>query len=211
MFNWLKRPWLHFLLIGGLLYSADAHWQEPALKFLELPDRERIEQMRGQWLRTTGREPSAEQLQFLIDDELNRQILFNAALEQRWHLSDPVVQQRLVRNMRFLDAQSTLGDAELFEAALDMDLHLNDLVVKRRLIQRMEMLAFATVAGLVPDDSVLQSLYQQHPEQYRNPELRQFQQIFVSADRYSQPGRRAEQLLAEGLTTEQLLEHWTLD
>ena len=67
-------------------------------------------------------------------------MLFQEALRLELHLYDSVVQQRLIRNMRFLRLGEGKSDQELYRQALRMELHMGDEVVKRRLIQVMEQL-----------------------------------------------------------------------
>ena len=79
----------------------------------------------------------------MVAAELDRDMLFQRAIELDLHLYDTVVYQRLLRNMRFLQLGEGKTDQELYEEALSMRLHLGDEVVKRRLIQVMEQLMLA--------------------------------------------------------------------
>lgn len=189
-----KAPWLHFIVIGLCLYGVQQWHQEVAATPITAPTETKMAELRGQWLATTGRPPSSGQMQSLLENEINQEILFQDALRRHWHLTDTVVRQRLLRNVRFLDPQSKDNDDVLFDTALALELHENDLVVRRRLIQRMEMLAAASVTEPA-DDSALRAVYQQNPQRFIRPELLKFRHCFFSRDQRTDPAAAAKQQL----------------
>ena len=192
----LTQPWLHFVVIGLLLYAAQQWLQPVPPTIIAPPSEEKIAELRGQWLRATGRPPSELQVQRLVENEIDQEILFQEALTRNWHITDPVVRQRLIRDMRFLDPDSRDSDEQLVKNALAMELHENDLVVRRRLVQRMEMLAFAPLQGAEPELAVLEEMYQQNSSQLLHPAQVQFQHSFISRDKFSDPKERALEMLA---------------
>ena len=99
-----------------------------------------MEALQQQWFASTGRLPDPEQLDRMVTAELDRDMLFQRALELDLHLYDTVVYQRLLLNMSFLQMGEGMTEQERYEQALEMRLHLGDEVVKRRLIQVMEQL-----------------------------------------------------------------------
>ena len=189
--NFLRKPWLHFLMIGAALYILQPTLQPGQLPAIAAPTEERVAELRGQWLRSTGYPPTVKQLQLLIDNELDQEMLFQQALRYQWHLSDPVVRQRLVRDMLFIDPDSSSDEDALFKQALDLQLHLNDLVVRRRLIQRMEMTAFAQVRESEVDELALQQLYNMHLADYVQPPRIYFHHLFFSRDQHADPQQLA--------------------
>jgi hypothetical protein len=197
MFSILNKPWLHFLIVGLCLYLGEQWWQSPSLKIVIPPSEEKVAELRGQWLRSSGRPPSDVELQQLIDNEIVQEILFQEALDKKWHITDSVVRQRLIRDMRFLEPDSTDNDKQLFETALVMQLHENDLVVRRRLIQRMEMLAYATVPQAAPDAGILRLRLQEQLDRFIHPQQITFKHIFLSRDKHPQTPLAAKQLLKE--------------
>jgi hypothetical protein len=201
----LQKAWLHFMLIGVGLYALQQSLLPPVLPIVYLPTADKVAELRGQWLRTTGRPPSEQQIQLLIDNEVNQEILLQEAIRRGWHLSDSVVQQRLIRDMRFLDPDSQDSDERLINTAIEMELHENDLVTRRRLIQRMEMWAFASSREQLPDQAALQTLYKKQSETLQRPARVKFQHVFISSDKHADSQQQAQvvlQQLAERPTIE---------
>jgi hypothetical protein len=200
----LNKPWLHFLVLGLCLYCLKLWLQlslpPPEPRLIYPPSEEKIAQLRGQWLRSTGRIPSAEQLRQLIEHEVDQEILFQEALQQQWHLNDEVVRQRLLRDMRFLQtesdegAQRLLDDSALLKQALEMGLHNNDLVVRRRLIQRMEMQAFAPVRQSTPTEQHLAELYNNQAQPWVSSARLSFDHIYISHDQNEDAKRKAQEI-----------------
>lgn len=60
--------------------------------------------------------PTEQQWQQILADEIDEEILYREALTRQWHLTDSVVRQRLIRNMRFLNPK-TQDDEALIDAA----------------------------------------------------------------------------------------------
>ena len=80
--NFIKKPWLHFLVIGAVLYSLQSGLQPKVLAQIALPTEDRVAQLRGQWLRSTGYPPTEKQVQQLIDNEVNQEILFQEVMRK---------------------------------------------------------------------------------------------------------------------------------
>ena len=190
----LTRPWLHFVLFGVLIYAVQAFWSTPAVDVIESPSAESIAKMRSQWLRTTGKPINQQQLQQLIDNTIDREILFREAISREWHLQDPLVRQRLIRDMRFIEPSSTLDDERLFKQAIQLGLHQNNLVVRRRLIQMMEFSALASIRDQQPDDAILQSRFKANADQFMTPAIFGFEHVFINRDKHPEPHKRANQL-----------------
>ncbi len=195
--NSFKKPWLHFLLIGALLYILQATLQTVPRVTIQLPSEERIAELRGQWLRSTGYPPSAEQVQQLVDDEINQEILFQQALRLQWHLTDAVVRQRLIRDVLFVDPENNSDEQALFEQAIELGLHENDLVVRRRLVQRMEMMAYAPIRLGAVDEQALQSIYENNPTAFVQSPRIKFRHVFISSDRHAEAVQQARSRLQQ--------------
>jgi hypothetical protein len=196
-FNVLKKPWLHFLVIGAVLYSLQSGLQPQQLAEIALPTEERVAELRGQWLRSTGYPPTQQQVQQLIDREINQEILFQEALRYQWQQTDLVIRQRLIRDVLFVDPDNDGDEQALFEQALDLQLHLNDLVVRRRLIQRMEMMAFAPIRQGPVDEAALLALYENDLGDYVRAPLISFDHIFISRDQNDDPQQTALSMQAK--------------
>lgn len=195
----LRHPLLHFWLIGLLIFVVERGYfaPEPVLEVV-YPNADQVVALASQWQKARGREASAVDLAKMIQQEIDQSILLSEALRLGFHYQDSIVQQRLIRDMRFMQDDSTEDDLELLDQAYAMELHTNDLVVRRRLIQMMENYLRAVGESHSSSDEGLKKLYQQQIESYTRQERLSFTQAFVSQDRYgAQTLEKAEQLLAE--------------
>ena len=205
MLTLLKRPWLHFLLLGSLLFALQHSLYPPPKPGVgPLPDA-RLESLRRQWYVTTGKAPSEAQLKAMVVAELDREILFREALDLKLYEIDPIVQQRLVRNMRFLQLDQGRDDETLFQEALRMELHLGDEVIKRRLVQVMEELLLAQQPPAAPTDGELRASFEARTEELKRPPRYSLQQIYLSRERSDEAQALLEQIRDEQLSPEQAL------
>ncbi len=198
----LYRPWFHFLVLGTALYLVLQWLYPPPLPTVgPLPD-SRIENLKRQWFSTTGRLPDLEQLRGMVEAELDREILFREGLELEIHLHDPVVRQRLLRNMLFLRLGDNQPEQELYESALRMELHLGDEVIKRRLIQVMEQVLLARNPPLLPGEADLEEAYAERRVELRRPVRYSIEHIYLTRQRVSEADAILDQIRQEGLTAE---------
>ncbi len=181
----LKRPWLHFIFLGALLfYLQGVFFPAPKPVVGPLSDA-RKEALLQQWFATTGRPPSEQQLARMVATELDRDILFQRALELELHLYDTVIYQRLLRNMRFLGLGEEMSDEEAYAMALDMRLHLGDEVVKRRMIQVMEQLLLAANPPAAPTEDAIAAEFEARREELRRPPRYTIEHIYFNRERES--------------------------
>jgi hypothetical protein len=110
----------------------------------------------------------------LDDDEL----LYRAALARGLDREDPVVQARLIRNMRFL-ASSPAGVGSLYGDALRLGMADGDLVVRRRLIERMRLLLQEPALAAEPSEAELQVYLDTHAASFASPATVRLTQIFL--------------------------------
>jgi hypothetical protein len=165
----LNRPWLHFLLLGLLLFQLQRLvFPEPKPVLGPLSE-SRIESLRQQWLALAGRLPSERELAESIRRELDRDMLFQRALDLELHLHDPVVYQRLLRNMAFLQLAVDASDQQRYEQALALRLHLGDEVIKRRLVQVMEQLLLAANPPAPVTEAAIAAEFARRQEELRQP------------------------------------------
>ena len=121
----LNKPWIHFIVLGSLLYYLQGIIF-PAPKPIVGPlSAARMESLQQQWLATTGRAPTAEQLERMVTAELDRDMLFQRAIELQLHLYDTVVYQRLLLNMSFLQLGEGKTEQEQYEQALSL-IHISE-------------------------------------------------------------------------------------
>lgn len=195
----LNRPWIHFVLLGSLLfYLQGVFFPAPRPVVGPLNDA-RIEALQQQWFATTGRPPTEEQLQRMQVAELERDMLFQRAVELELHLFDTVVYQRLLRNMRFLKLDEGKSDEELYDMALEMRLHLGDEVIKRRLIQVMEQLLLVSNPPMPVSEQALAAEFESRRDELRRPPRYSIEHIYFNRDREDEVEAVIEQIQREQL------------
>jgi len=180
-----REPLVHFLLLGGAVFalrgviSAD---RDPQRRVLIVPATE-VARMQQEAERANGRPPGRQELEALVSGWIDDELLVREARERGWQRSDPVVQQRLVRNLRFLEEAPDTPAEALVDRALALGLDRSDLVVRRRLVARMR-LELAREARLEePSDAELQAVLDTRPERFRVPPRVRLTQLFLSRDR----------------------------
>jgi parvulin-like peptidyl-prolyl isomerase len=199
----LNRPWLHFIVLGSLLFYLQGEvFPEPKPVLGPLSET-RIEALQQQWFASVGRAPTAEQLERMVQAELDRDMLFQRAVELELHLYDTVVYQRLLMNMRFLQMGEGKSDEELYKTALDMRLHLSDEVIKRRLIQVMEQLLLASNPPKEPTEADIVAEFEERRNELRRPPRYSIEHIYFNREREAQAEAIIAKTEQENLTPEQ--------
>jgi hypothetical protein len=202
----LNRPWIHFILLGFLLFMLQGMvFPEPKPVVGPISEA-RTQALVEQWFKATGRPPSEEQVARMIAAELDRDVLFQRALELDLHLYDPVVYQRLLRNMGFLQLAADKNDQELYEQALEMRLHLGDEVIKRRLIQVMEQLLLAANPPADPTEMEIAAEFEQRREELRRPPRYTIEHVYFNRDREAEVEAVVTSIREQNLTPGQALE-----
>jgi len=179
----LKQPWLQFALLGALLFFVSGQLFPEPKPVLGPPNAERLAAMAENYARFARDEPNAELLERFIDGELRDELLFREALRRDLQYRDAAVEQRIIRNMRFLDAQTDASDEELIEQGYALRLHLTDEVIRRRLVQIMERLIVATTPSATPTMDQIQARYQEAQGSWREPAPFTLSHVFLPADR----------------------------
>jgi len=196
----LDRPALHFLAIGAALFFI-LRWVDPPPRPSVGPLADsQVRNLKRQWFSITGRLPDERQLQGMIRAELDREILFREGLDLKIHLYDPVVRQRLVRNMRFLRLGEDKSEEQLYREALRMELHLGDEVVKRRIVQVMEQFLLARHPPVAPSEGDIARAYEERREELRRPERYSIEHVYLTRERRAEAATVLARLREEGLT-----------
>ena len=189
---WYRRPLIHFLVLGCLLYAAERWRLQYAAYQITAPDAAFLIDAAVQVETLQGRPLSPAQHAALRQHEIDQRILFSEALRRELHLSDPVVKQRLLRNAAFLGMD---GSAEQqMNTALSLELHRGDEVIRRRLIQRMEALGSASGALTAPTEARLRAAYEADRARWSGEPSYSFRHVFISADKRDMQ-QRAQDLL----------------
>jgi PPIC-type PPIASE domain len=179
----LNRPWLHFIVLGCLLYYLQGVLFPQPKPVIGPLGSARLEALQQQWFASTGRPPTPQQLARMVAAELDRDMLFQRALAMELHLYDSVVYQRLLRNMRFLQLGEGKSDQQLYEQALEMRLHLGDEVVKRRLIQVMEQLLLSFNPPVPVSEQDIVAEFERRREELRRPPRYSIEHLYFNAER----------------------------
>lgn len=203
MTKMLNRPYVHFLVLGTALFFLMQWLNPPPIPSVGPLSEARIESLKRQWFSTTGRLPEQAQLDGMINAELDREILFREGLELEVHLYDPVVRQRLVRNMHFLRLGEGKSEEELYQSALRMELHLGDEVVKRRLIQVMEQLLLARNPAVAPTEAELEEAFHKRREELRRPARYSIEHVYLTRERADEVAGIRATIHSEALNAEQ--------
>ncbi|MFP6578318.1 MAG: peptidylprolyl isomerase [Myxococcota bacterium] len=124
-------------------------------------------------------------------------LLYHEALRRGLDRHDPVVRQRLIRDMRFLEPKSEASDQELYRQALDLGLDREDLVVRRRLIERVRRHLIAEARVGVPKLAELEAWLAADAPHYQIPARRSIDQIHF-ADRARALAAMARGQVGEG-------------
>lgn len=202
----LNRPWIHFIVLGSLLYYLQGVFFPVPKPVIGPLTEARLETLKQQWFSSTGRVPTPEQLDRMISAELDRDMLFQRAIEMDLHLHDTVVYQRLLRNMSFLQLGEGKSEQERYEQALEMRLHLGDEVVKRRLIQVMEQLMLGYNPPELPSEEELQAEFELRKEELRRPPLYSIEHVYFNADREGEAEAAIATIREQQLDAEAALE-----
>lgn len=179
----LNRPWLHFIVLGCLLYYLQGVLFPPPKPVVGPLGATRLEALQQQWFASTGRLPTPAQLDRMVTAELDRDMLFQRAIDMRLHLYDTVVYQRLLLNMSFLQLGEGRSEQEQYEQALEMRLHLGDEVVKRRLVQVMEQLLLSYHPPRPPTEADLVAEFEARTEELRRPPRYSIEHVYFNAAR----------------------------
>ena len=196
----LKKPWLHFLLLGLILFVG-GQWLFPEPKpVLGPPNPERLSAMVENYTRFAPDGVSPALLEQFIDTELRDELLFREALNRDLQYRDAAVEQRIIRNMRFLDTSTGASDRELIQQGYALRLHLTDEVIRRRLVQIMERLVVATRPNPTPGAEAVAIRYQQELDSWREPARYSFSHVFLSTERAAEMPTVVAQINAENLS-----------
>jgi len=168
-----RSPAVQFALIGALLFAV-TRWLGTG-DGSSAPGSAALEALRG-------RVPAGDQPAARGDAVPDDEALLQAALARGLERDDPVVQARVVRNMRFLSDEPLDGTA-LYREALQLGLPRSDLVVRRRLIERMRLLLQEPAFDAEPTEADLQGYLDLHAARFATPVRVRLSHVFLSRAR----------------------------
>lgn len=194
------EPLLHFTLLGAVLFASQDVWLpllQPTTITVSQADSQRL---LAQWQRDTGKQANRETVSALIQQYIDEEVLLH---EARWlglQARDPVVRERLIRNMRFVEQNQQRDDAALLDAALALGMLETDLVVRRRLLQRMRHRIEAQAAMTTAE---VDAYFKRHAQHFAKPPRFTFQQLYFSHNA-SEKRLAAQSAIAAGASEETL-------
>lgn len=185
MGHWLRNPILHFIVLGGLLFTIREGWQtlDGAWTGGRAPiviSTERIKQLQTDFAHQEGVQPTSEQLQALIQDAVDDELLYRAARQLRLDFRDRSIRTRLVQKMRAVSADPTQNEEALYRDAVQLGLD-DDLVIKRVLRQKMRLLLQQESHPAALQEQDIRDYLLRHRERFMQPETVTFSHIFLSA------------------------------
>jgi hypothetical protein len=170
----MLRTLLNFFLIGGLLFGAKALYEGRRVEGPEIT------------VRVPANATRAE-----VDAAVREAILLREARLYGWDKRDPIVFKHLVRNMRFIEPDSTEDDLTLYMRAIEMNMQAHDPVVRSRLLYRAgEALAYVP-EDRMPTRDQLEAHRQAEGDQFERKGRVRFQHIFLSRS------KRVDSLVAD--------------
>ena len=159
----MLRALVYYFLIGGLLFSAKTVYDRWQIKGPEIT------------VRVPSDATAAE-----VEKAIREAILLNEARRYGWDRRDPVVFSHLVRNMRFVEPESTDDDMTLYKRALEMNMHEHDPIVRARLLYRAgEALAYVP-EDRMPTRDELEAHRTEHADRFEREGRVRFQHVFLS-------------------------------
>lgn len=179
----LRSPLVHFLLFGALLFG---------LQRLRSPDsepvvvevlRSEIDERIAAYQNQLGRKPSVAELRTIENQVIENALWLEQARALGLHLTDSVVRQRLVRNLRFLEGDREAPEDELFRKAIALGMDKSDTVVQRRLVDRVQAMLRAGVRSHPPEQAVLRAHYESTAQRWREPALLDLTHVYFSRDK----------------------------
>jgi len=159
----MARTLLHFFLIGGSMFAVNTFVEGRRIEGPEIT------------VRVSRDAGKAD-----VELEIREAILLNEAKRYGWDKHDPIVFTHLVRNMRFIEPDSTDSDLVLYRRALEMNMQAHDPIVRSRLLYRAR-----ESLGYVPEDEMpnrdeLERHLQAHPDRFEREGRVRFQHVFLS-------------------------------
>ncbi len=148
----------HFLLLGGLLFLAQKTLLSEGSPMSSALD-------------------GLDSMEQVAPGQRDEEILYREALRRGLDRDDAVVRQRLIRNMRFLEPETSLEDEALYRQALDLGLDREDVVVRRRLVERMRRVLVSETPIVKPGTAELQAYLVDQGERFAIPARVRLEQI----------------------------------
>lgn len=202
MGRWLRNPILHFVVIGGVLFTGREVWRArhgtPGLTRAPLVITvQQVSQLQADFARQWGVPPTSAQLQALIQEAVDAELLYREARRLRLDFQDRSIRMRLVQKMRTVSADPAQDEEALYREAVRLGLD-DDLVIKRVLRQKMRLLLQQDPQSAPLREQDIWDHITRHRDRFMQPETVTFSHVFLSTRvRGVHMGEEAEALLAQ--------------
>jgi peptidyl-prolyl cis-trans isomerase C len=102
----LREPLVHFLMIGAVLFALYGmlHSRAEPEEDTITVSAAHVALLQEQWLQQSGRSPTQQELQWLIDQYIREEVLYREAKTLGLDRDDTIVRRRIVQKMDFLVA-----------------------------------------------------------------------------------------------------------
>lgn len=155
-----------------------------------------VEQLRADFSARTGLRPTKEDETALINQAIEEELLYRAAIESGLDRNDHSVRYRLAEKMRFITGEEEGEQDALYREAIELGLDRDDPIIRRMMVEKMRLLA-AAPADRTSDDAELQEYLERKPQRYLRPARVTLTHVFLSAQqRAGTAAAAAEALLA---------------
>jgi len=179
-----RSPALHFLLIGGLCFSA---WLvagggvSPGARERIVIPTHRVNDVERQFFIENRRRANAAEYQEFVEEIIDQEVLYRYALKIGM-IDEPVVQRRLAQIAVFVDSNphDPLTEKQLAAKTLDLGLHHSDLIVRRILIDGARRLIRAVVLVREPKQSSLEDFIVANRELFMRPAETRITHVLVN-------------------------------
>jgi parvulin-like peptidyl-prolyl isomerase len=196
--RWLKAPALHMLALGALLFSLTelrGGALLPQKKRIEIPAH-RFEQMVQDFVADTGRSPTRNEWEQMIDMQVDDEVLYQYAIALGMH-ENSAAQARLAQIADFVEANPhEATQAGKATAAMELGLHEGDLVVRRILVDSAKRLIRSVVLLQKPTPEIVEQFYSAHAEEFTQPARIRISQVAINGFVHPDSEERARRLLA---------------
>jgi len=143
--RWLREPWLHFLLMGGVAFAATPA-PRPEIRITAAE----VSALRDEWQAAHGRAPTPGEVQALVERAVDEAVLLAEAWASGWPEHDPVVVARQARIGSFVGASDRSAAGSDVEGARALGLDRADPVIHRYLLGRMRLAIEGELGSATP-------------------------------------------------------------
>lgn len=194
----LKSPALHMLALGALLFGLSelgGGGLLPHKKRIEIPAH-RLEAMGRDFVSDTGRQPTRQEWEQMVDMQVDDEVLYQYALALGIQ-ENSAAQARLAQIADFVEANPhETTEAGKAHAAMELGLHEGDLIVRRILVDSAKRLIRSVVLVQKPMPEIVEEFYTAHSAEFTRPAHVRISQLAVNGFVRQDSEARARELLA---------------